>query len=636
MFLKERYNLHTAPEVEATAVREELQTGKRLSKDPAVRIQRYLDRLERLVMDPKAEQDKKALAGKGGQNRPRALSLLREMVMNEYVRPNKEKMAKLAAVVEERAAADLGVDVQYGEAQLEQRGEIAVTDVEGSLDQWISYLSDANEPYPIWFRYYAFRNILDLGEYDKDKGEFPKRSAGTIKLFPDIDRGALAFVQEMIDAAKDPAILERIITAQKQAGTQDNLLITKAKAEAFAKLSFAKQYERGLQEAGEITPELREETRGKWVTYQKGTDPGALWASLQNKGTAWCTKGYGTAQTQLQNGDFHVYYTLDNQGQPTIPRLAIRMQGNEIGEIRGVADNEQNVEENLAEIAEAYMKPLPGAEKYIESSRDTKLLKKVYQKTQKNQLLTKEDLDFIYEIKAPIQGFGYQKHPRIAEIRAKRDTNADMLVVFECTENQIAHRVDQIDDNTRAYVGPLEPGIFDRLPDNIEHVYTKFPEKKIRFEQLEIGGQTEAELEAALEQNKVHFDFARSMMRNPDFFTLKDPEEIKLTRLSVADLGFPGGATVKEIFARAEALGLELCPPEVGPKYRLQYKNQLMDEWIRVGMKPISGSDGLPSVFRVERFSGGALLYRRWAGPDDRWDAEDQMLFRLRKKPFVT
>ena len=631
MFLKERYNLHTAPEVEATVQREELQTGKRLSKDPAVRIQRYLDRLERLVMDPKAEQDKKALAGKGGQNRPRALSLLREMVMNEYVRPNKEKMAKSAAVVEERAAADLGVDVQYGEAQLEQRGEIAVTDVEGSLDQWISYLSDANEPYPIWFRYYAFRNILDLGEYDKDKGEFPKRSAGTIKLFPDIDRGALAYVQEMIDAARDPAILERIIAAQKQAGTPGNLIITKAKVEAFAKLSFAKQYERGLQEAGEITPELREEIRGKWVTYQKGTDPGALWASLQNKGTAWCTKGYGTAQTQLQNGDFHVYYTLDSQGQPTIPRLAIRMQGDKIGEIRGVADNEQNVEENLAEIAEAKMKPLPGAEQYIESSRDTKTLKKVYQKTKKNQPLNKGDLDFIYEIKAPIQGFGYQKHPRIAEIRATRDTQVDMLVVFECSEDQIAHRVEQINENTKAYVGPLEPGIFDLLPENIEHIYTTFPEGKIRRENLEIGGQTEAQLEVALEQSNVQFDFARSMMRNPDFFTLKDPEEIKLVRLSVADLGFLGGVAVKEIFARAEALGLELCPPEVGPKYRLQYKNQPMNEWIRIGMKPIAASVGSPNVFDVVRNSDGSHLCRNWAKPDNYWNADSQLLFRLRK-----
>ena len=648
IFLKEKYGLHNAPEVEAMAHREELKTGKKLSKDPAMRIQRYLDRLEDLVMDPQTKQDKKALAGKGGQNRPRALSLLREMVMDEYVRPNKEKMAKAAAVVEERAAADLGVEAQYGEQQLEQRGEIAVTDVEGSLDQWISYLSDANEPYPMWFRYYAFRNILDLGEYDKDKGEFPKRSAGTIKLFPDIDRGALAYVQEMIDAAKNPEILARIQAAQRQAGTPDDLLITKVKAEAFAKLSFAKQYERGLQEAGEITPELREETRGQWVTYQQGTDPGALWASLQNKGTAWCTKGYGTAKTQLEGGDFHVYYTLDAQGQPTIPRLAILMQGDKIGEIRGVADNEQNVEENLAEIAEQKMKPLPGAEEYIEASRDTKLLKKVYQKTQKGQPLTKNDLDFLYEVKAPIQGFGYQRHPRIAEIRTTRDTAADMLIVFERDENQIARSVDQINESTNAYVGKLEPGIFDRLPEGVEHVYTKFPEGRIRRQSIEIGGKDERELEELLERNghKI-YTYAKSMMANDDFkrslrepdpkqsdwkkWKLKSPEEAKLIRLRVEDLGFSSGATTDQIFARAEELGLELCPPEVGPQFRLQYKNQPMNECVYVGMKQISVSAVSSSVFGVVRRDDGSWLRDDWSGPTIGWNADGEFVFRLRK-----
>ena len=60
-----------------------------------------------------------------------------------------------------QAVLPLYREIFYGEQELEQRGEIAVEDLEKSLDQWISYLSDANEPYPVWFRYYVFRNILD-------------------------------------------------------------------------------------------------------------------------------------------------------------------------------------------------------------------------------------------------------------------------------------------------------------------------------------------------------------------------------------------------------------------------------------------------------------------------------------------
>jgi len=310
-YLKQKYpNLHTKKEVERAAVNTELTEGEAVGQKPEDRIQNYLDRLERLALDPDKEQPRKDMFS--GESRPRALSLLREMVMNQYVRPHKGKMAEGAARVEERAAREMGIDAHYGEQELEARGEIAVEDLEKSLDQWISYLSDNNEPYPVWFRYYAFRNALDLGDFDKDKGEFTKRSPGTFRLFPDIDRGALAYVQQMIEASRDPKTLEQLQHAQAVAANQDipaGELITQKKVKEFANFSFSKQYTEGIKQSGEITPEMKEETRGTWVKYQKDTDPTALWASLQNKGTAWCTKGFGTAQKQQKAGIF-MFITL--------------------------------------------------------------------------------------------------------------------------------------------------------------------------------------------------------------------------------------------------------------------------------------------------------------------------------------
>jgi len=221
-------------------------TGEKVPQNPDQQIQTYLDRLERLVLDPDKKQSRKM---EGGQSRPRALSLLREMVMNEYIRPNKEKLAEGAARVEERAARNLGMDIEYGEEELEQRGEIAVEDLEKSLDNWISYLSDNNEPYPTWFRYYAFRNILNIGDYDKDKNEFTKRTKGSTRLFPDIDRGALAYIQQNIEANKDPNVLEKLQKAQAKAANNDlpeEQWITKEKVQKFSNLSFAKQYAEGI------------------------------------------------------------------------------------------------------------------------------------------------------------------------------------------------------------------------------------------------------------------------------------------------------------------------------------------------------------------------------------------------------
>lgn len=623
-FLRQKYNLHNAPEVKRAAKRAEARTGEKLTQDPAIRIQNYLDRLERLALDPEKKQSRKMF---GSESRPRTLGILREMIMERYVRPNKQKMAEGAARVEERAAREIGIEAHYGEEELAQRGEIAVTDLEKSLDNWISYLSDMNEPYPVWFRYYAFRNILNLGDYDKDRGEFTERSKGSTRLFPDVDRGALAYVEQMIEAARDPEMLGRLRKAEEATGTPADQLITKKKAEDFARLSFSKQYVEGIRQAGEITPEMREETEGKWIKYGKGTDPTALWASLQNKGTAWCTKGFATAETQLKGGDFYVYYTLDRQGKPTIPRIAIRMQEESIGEVRGVADNDQNLEGNMAEIAEAKMKELPGAERYRKASKDMKLLTTIEKKTKTGKGLTRDDLVFLYETNEPIEGFGYQRDPRIAELRNQRNPKEDAPVVLDCQPEQIAWKQEEITLNTKAYIGELFPNVFQT---NLEHIYTSFPEGRIHKYQTEIGGKTKDQIKAELQEKKIYVsDWANQLMESKDFTVLKSAETADLVRLTIADLGFPDGATTDEIYKKAKDLGLELCPAEVGPHLRLSYVG---GGWMYIAMKQITDRGGYPEVFVLGRDGAGLSLHANGAELSRRWYSPYRFVFLLRKR----
>jgi hypothetical protein len=122
------------------------------------------------------------------------------------------------------------------------------------------------------------------------------------------------------------------------------------------------------------------------------------------------------------------------------------------------------------------------------------------------------------------------------------------------------------------------------------------------------------------------------------------PKRINIVRLTVIDLGFPEGATTKEIIGadddmdqhgrsapfsrgRGVQIGLELCPAEVGPSYRLEYKDQPQNERLYVAMKPIRSSDGEPRIFVLEHKADGMSLDAARARPDDKWRATDIFMF---------
>jgi hypothetical protein len=66
--------------------------------------------------------------------------------------------------------------------------------------------------------------------------------------------------------------------------------------------------------------------------------------------TGWCT-ATGSAPYQLQAGDFYVFYSTNRKGEDKVPRIAIRMEGDRVAEIRGI-DAQQELEQDLVETME--------------------------------------------------------------------------------------------------------------------------------------------------------------------------------------------------------------------------------------------------------------------------------------------
>ena len=366
--------------------------------------------------------------------------------------------------------------------------------------------------------------------------------------------------------------------------------------------------------------------------------------SLQGHGTGWCTAGESTAQTQLSNGDFYVYYSYDENGQPKIPRAAIRMEGDSIGEVRGIGPD-QNLDPYISEVVKSKMSEFPDGASYEKKSVDMKKLTEIDNKTKEDEPLTKDDLIFLYEINAPIEGFGYQRDPRIEEILAIRNPKEDAPIVLECEPKEIVYSEEDYNQalkenrNIKAYIGSLFSNIFSQ---NLEHIYSSFPNGRIEKAEATIGTKTKEEIISELNaketsnnpQEKIYIsDDARVMLQKPEFIVNSKSEKLNLIKLKVRDLGFSGSATTDQIYKRAEELGLELCPPEVGPHLRLNYekvfsREQAKGEYLRIAMKQITDSNGNPNVFNVNRYDDGERwLGSYWAKPDNSGLPENEFVF---------
>ena len=592
-------DLQQSEEVQDAVEKEERLTGEDIPNSPNERIDAYMDRLENVFLN----EDERV--------RERNIAMLRPAIYEAFL-TKRENVPESYFELQQRVARERGQPIEeIPPAVREQMIDTAILDQKASLDQWIDYLSSDDAVYPPWFKYFVFRNITKLSQFDKELGKFKTRTDSTIAPFPDIYREPLAQIADVYEQV-----------------AADNKALTNPEIKEIFSTKFPTIYADLIQKTLEASQESKEETHGEWVKYEHGNSEDAeqLFVSLEGKGTGWCTAGKSTARTQIDSGDFYVYYTNDASGTPTQPRIAIRMEDNHIAEVRGILSH-QSMEPQLSSILESKLEEFgPEADKFTKKSEDMKRLTAIDNKTQKGEALTRDELTFLYEIDAPIEGFGYQNDPRIKELRDQRNPEEDMLVIFDCTKEQIAHNANEITPDTKAYVGALSPEIFKT---NIEHLYRTFPEGKVERYDIEIGGKTKDEYITALTEKNIEISsYSTQLLENPDFVTLPSGERIALVRLTVGDLGFSSGATTDEIYEKAQEWGLELCPPEVGPVLRLATSSP---DWMLVAMKQITDRDGYPSVFYLYRFGDSLWLYARHAEPDYRWHSNYYFVFRTRK-----
>lgn len=97
------------------------------------------------------------------------------------------------------------------------------------------------------------------------------------------------------------------------------------------------------------------------------------------------------------------------------------------------------------------------------------------------------------------------------------------------------------------------------------------------------------ELLKALRERGIQVTDSKYMWDSSTFQLSQTQKECKLVRMSVMEIGFDKPALYKDICKKAQELGLKLCPAEVAPQLKLQYR-QPRGEYLHIGMKLIKGS----------------------------------------------
>ena len=127
--------------------------------------------------------------------------------------------------------------------------------------------------------------------------------------------------------------------------------------------NFKELYYAGVAEFNNVVRETSEITlknvntygMGKWIKFDGRASDSKNYAENVIKlktlvqDTPWCTKTL--ASTQLEQGDFYVFIDKDNK-----PHIAVKMNGNEIDEVRGIKNgNNQELEEEYRDIAISFL-----------------------------------------------------------------------------------------------------------------------------------------------------------------------------------------------------------------------------------------------------------------------------------------
>lgn len=181
---------------------------------------------------------------------------------------------------------------------------------------------------------------------------------------------------------------------------------------------------------------------GKWMEFNQNQEE-----LIYKYCSTWNKK---IIENQKKGNHIQIYYSINENDYYCIPRLCIiSNENNELVEILG-RSKENLVEFEMLKTLDIYSKKYANYENIKVDINLLNKLKEIERKIDNNEELTKEEIEFLFEIECEFPSpLLFRRDTRNKRIQAKSNIRKLFAKYFDCKEEEIAETEEELNENTK-------------------------------------------------------------------------------------------------------------------------------------------------------------------------------------------
>ena len=186
---------------------------------------------------------------------------------------------------------------------------------------------------------------------------------------------------------------------------------------------------------------------GEWISFRKGSQPVEVFQKIRNNNVWQLT--VKDLFDILVSHDIYIYFVNEE------PKLMIYLyDGKRVNGVFGYGEN-NSIEEDYLEELKKQLTKFKCQHNEIGKVNNLVKLYAIKHKKDENEELTKDELEFLYQVKIPVKGFNNEVEDMLEEILDTRDRNEDLSELLNVSSDNITDDIDELNEDTECFIGNL-------------------------------------------------------------------------------------------------------------------------------------------------------------------------------------